>query len=151
MRVTGSLVALLSAGTLLAVALVMACTTDTLKAPKSDSNFDDPDEPPATGVIGAVDATTAETSADVVVPCQTTAQCPTSFTCFFPVAAGCAATSGTCIVYLESSGCTSHTHCTCGGKALRECSPEGYATVPVSGDGPCGDAAPDDASDGAPE
>jgi hypothetical protein len=151
MRLTGSRVVLLSAGTLFVVALASACTNGALKAPKSDSNFDDPDEPPATGVIGAVDATTAETSADVVVPCKTTAECPTSFTCFFPVAEGCAATTGSCIVYLESSGCTSHALCSCAGKVIRECSPEGYATAPVASAGACSDAAAEDASDGAPE
>jgi hypothetical protein len=146
MRVSGTLVALATAG--IFVIVVAACGGDTLKAPKSDSNFDDPDEPPATGVIGAVDATTAESSADVVVQCKTTAECPTSFTCFFPVAQGCAATTGTCIVYIESAGCAQHTRCGCGGAPLRECSPEGYATAPVRQAGPCGgDAGVADAAD----
>jgi hypothetical protein len=148
MRLSRTLVALASAGTLIAIASASACTAETLKAPKSDSNFDDPDEPPNTGVIGAVDATTAETSSDVVVRCATTGECPPSFTCYFPVAEGCAATSGTCIVYLQATGCATHTSCGCGGApAINECSPEGYASAPVSGAGPCGDAGPGEAGD----
>jgi hypothetical protein len=152
MRLSRSLVAVVSLGTLIVVAVVTACSTEALKAPKSDSNFDDPDEPPATGVIGAVDASTADAGSDVVVQCNTTAECPTSFTCYFPVAEGCAATIGTCIVYLQSSGCAVHSRCGCNGSVVRECSPEGYASARVSGSGPCGDAAAeDDAGDAAPE
>ncbi len=133
-----------------------ACTSSgALKAPTSDKNFDDPDDPGNGGAVGAVDASTADAGSGVI-PCTKSSDCPSStYTCYFPTGDGCSA-KGQCIVYGVSSGCLVHNRCGCDGKALKECSPEGFASAPVKSDSACGggdagsDSGGSDASGDAP-
>ena len=53
-----ALVSVAAVGSAGSALLVTGCNGDTIKAPTSDKNFDDPDEPSQGGTIGAQDATT---------------------------------------------------------------------------------------------
>ncbi len=108
-------------------AIALACTYDTIKAPASDKNFDDPDEPATPGQIGAVDATTA----DVVVTCTSNVDCPPrAARCLFRVSDGCGAT-GTCVSYVEPTACPKARFCGCQDGGLSACAPAGFSPVAV--------------------
>lgn len=66
-----------------AAAAFVACSGDTIKAPASDKNFDDPDDPGQTGAVGAQDATTVPLDggdAAVQVPvCDGSPSCEPNF------------------------------------------------------------------------
>ncbi|WP_394839009.1 hypothetical protein LVJ94_19155 [Pendulispora rubella] len=47
-------------------ASMAGCSDDALKAPRSDTQYDDPDDPGTGGVVGAADATTRDAPFDAV-------------------------------------------------------------------------------------
>lgn len=107
--------------------VALACTYEKIKAPASDKNFDDPDEPATPGQIGAVDATTA----DVVVTCASDVDCPPrAARCMFRVSEGCGAT-GTCVNYVEPTACPKARFCGCQDGGISACAPEGLSPVAV--------------------
>lgn len=108
-------------------AVALACSYDKIKAPASDKNFDDPDEPATPGQIGAVDATTA----DVLVTCTSDVDCPPrAARCLFRVSDGCGAT-GTCVSYVEPTACPKARFCGCQDGGISACAPEGLSPVAV--------------------
>jgi hypothetical protein len=123
-----------------ATLLAAACSDETIKAPASDKNFDDPDEPATPGQVGAVDASTA----DVVVSCGSDVDCPPrAARCLFALADGCGA-KGTCVNYVEPTGCAKTRFCNCQGGGRSACAPAGFAPTPVEPGAACeeSDAAP---------
>lgn len=138
-----------AAAALLGIAVLVAvpaCSDDVIPPPKSDKNFDDPDEPATPGGVGAVDAGTA----DAAVACASDVDCPPKARrCFFPVADGCGA-KGLCVDYVEPTGCTKSLFCACGGGGVSACAPEGQSPVPVQPGATCKESTPPDAGpDGA--
>ena len=132
-----------------ALALATACSDEKVKAPASDKNFDDPDEPATPGQIGAFDATTA----DVVVACGSDVECPPrAARCMFRVSDGCGAT-GTCVNYMETTACPKARFCDClgVGTGVSACAPPGLAPIPVNPSATCvqPDAAPSTDASGA--
>lgn len=111
---------------------VIACSSSgALPAPKSDSQSDDPDEPLAPGVIGAVGAGTGKDGGgDASNKCNIDRNCRPGLRCFFPVSEGCGA-QGQCLDFQDSPGCAVTPRCTCAGTRLETCAPLGYATLPV--------------------
>lgn len=114
------------------IALAAACSSSgVLPAPKSDSQFDDPDEPPAPGAVGAVGATTGkDASADASNKCNIDRDCRVGLRCFFPVSEGCEA-QGQCLDFQDSPDCPITKRCTCAGTKIATCAPLGYATLPT--------------------
>ena len=132
-----------------AFGLLYACSDDKLKAPASDSQFDDADEPATPGPVGAVDAQTV----DAVVTCASDVDCPPRAPrCFFPMAAGCGAV-GSCFTEAQAASCTQARFCLCAGGALNGCAPPGLSPQPIVAGAICPETdagAPDDAGLDAP-
>ena len=141
-----SLGAGLAAGLLMFAALAGACgSSEPLRAPKSDALFDDPDQPPGAGTIGAVGAGSGkDASSDAARSCNIDHDCPTGQRCFFPLSGGCGA-RGVCSDYQDFPGCALESQCTCTGIRIATCAPSGFATAPVSPT--CLDASADSATE----
>jgi hypothetical protein len=127
----------------------IACGGGKLGSPKSDQNFDDPDNPNQT-----MPGTLPDAALDVVVPdgsgatCTKPADCLAPLRCIYPIALGCG-TKGTCALYTDSPGCAQKQACACDGNTVSLCAPDGYANAPIEHAGVCvgtPDAAPADAS-----
>jgi len=139
-------------------ALVWACGGDgAVPAPKSDSQFDDGEDPgggpPNVG-------TRPDASGDAQGrTCVADRDCPASHRCSYAIATGClAAGTGVCMIYTPPADCMTTVACSCDPtpKDVPLCTPPGFAPVPVSHVGSCKPDAsvpdtsvPDDASDGA--
>ncbi len=125
---------------------VPACSDDVIPPPKSDKNFDDPDEPATPGGVGAVDAGTV----DAATECTTDVDCPPKARrCLFAVADGCSA-KGVCVAYVEPTACAKSLFCACAGGGVSACAPEGMSPVPVKPGATCVETPPPDAgADGA--
>jgi hypothetical protein len=122
----------LGSAVLLFAALAGACgSSDPLPAPKGDSQFDDPDQPPAAGVIGAVGAGSGKDGGDASTKCSMNGDCRPGLRCFFPVSEGCAA-QGQCLDFQDTRDCPITQHCSCAGTRFGACSPTGYAAEAVA-------------------
>jgi hypothetical protein len=113
----------------------------------SDKNFDDPDDPGASGNTGtAPDANVGDAQGRA---CAADRDCPAAYRCAFPVASGCAS-KGSCVLFSPPAGCEQKIACACDGTKATFCAPDGYASAPIKAVGPCtGDASIPDTS--APE
>lgn len=114
-----------------------------LPAPKSDSNYDDPDDPGAAGAEGPK-AKPTDGGNDSGPVCAGDRDCVQPLRCFYARSAGCQAT-GRCMPFAPDA-CAPVALCTCGHTPLAECAPPGYASSAIDPNGTCGDAgAPKDA------
>lgn len=130
--------ALLALSCAAALALTAAaCGGGKLGSPKSDNNFDDPDNPNQT-----MPGTRPDAAADAVVPdgsgavCAKQADCPAPLRCIFPVALGCG-TKGSCALYTDPPGCAQKEACACDGATVALCAPDGYGPAPIAHAGAC--------------
>jgi len=111
-----------------------------LPAPKSDSNFDDPDDPEAPGAQGPT-TKPVDAAPDGPPVCAADRDCVRPLRCWYPRSAGCQAT-GRCLP-LDLDACAPVALCTCGKTPLVECDPPGYASSAVDPNGIWGDAGRD--------
>jgi hypothetical protein len=124
---------------LLITSIIAACGGGKIKAPQSDKNFDDSDDPGSmmTGTIGGRDG-----SSDGYVPdaegksCMTPADCPAPLRCIFPIALLCSA-KGMCALYTDPPNCAQNLACNCDNKTVSLCTPDGYAPAPISKKSAC--------------
>jgi hypothetical protein len=122
----------------LSLALALSCSDGKIKAPASDKNFDDSDDP-GQMMMGSHPT---DASTDGYVPdgegkaCSGPMDCAAPLRCIFPIAIGCGA-KGTCALYSDPPMCASKTACGCDGKDIALCAPDGYAPAPIKGAGAC--------------
>jgi len=138
---------LFASSLLLGAVAVAACGDGKLSAPKSDQNYDDPDNPNQT-----MPGVSPDAAADAYVPdgagatCTKQAECAAPLRCIFPVALGCG-TKGTCALYTDPPGCAQKLACACDDTTVSLCTPDGYGPAPIARAGACADSgAPLDAS-----
>lgn len=118
--------------------LVWACGGDgALSAPKSDSQFDD-GEDPGSGPPGGGTRPDASGDAQGRV-CAADRDCPASHKCSFAVSGGCSAT-GACMIYSPDAACASTVACGCSQKDVPLCAPAGFAPEPIAHAGSCNPA-----------
>lgn len=131
-----------------------ACGDSKIKAPQSDKNYDDSDDPGAK-MMGSPPL---DGSTDGFVPdgegatCTAQTDCAAPLRCIFPIALGCGA-KGICSFYQDPPNCTQTFACGCSAKKMDVplCAPNGYAPEPVRSGSPCNtkDAGPKDAASDA--
>lgn len=125
----------------LGIVIVASCSDPApYKTPKSDSQFDDPDDP---GTSGEGDPYKKDAAADADASgraCAADRDCPSIYRCMFAASAGCAAT-GTCQPF-DATKCTESTACTCAGTSVTFCLPTGYAPAPIAAATACDAGAP---------
>jgi hypothetical protein len=80
--------------------------------------------------------------------CTSDPDCPNAGDhCYYKIGGGCsiAGSSGTCITFAPSAGCTPNVACGCDDTTISVCAPDGYVTFPnaMSGACPASDASTD--------
>jgi hypothetical protein len=116
----------------------LGCSEGKLKAPASDKNFDDGDDP-GQMMMGTM---VKDGSTDGYIPdgqgktCASSTECAAPLRCVFPIALGCGA-KGTCALFDDPPMCASKLACGCDDKNVSLCSPDGYAPAPVQSSGAC--------------
>jgi len=118
--------------------LMCACGGQTLKAPASDKNFDDSDDPGQTMMgtpprDGSTDGWVPDGQGKV---CTSSMECASPLRCSFPIALGCTA-KGQCALWVDPPMCSSNIACGCDEKNVPLCSPDGTSPSPIKYKGPC--------------
>lgn len=116
--------------------LLAACSDQTLKAPASDKNYDDMEDPTMTMMGVLPDAATDGLPDGQGKACMKNTDCGGQLRCIFPIALGCGA-PGMCVLYTDPPMCSTKKACACNDVDVDLCTPDGFAPAPVKHAGSC--------------